>query len=270
MQCPHCGNNIQNPQARFCPRCGARLTAPPPEPPAPTAKNAVPERPVSGSVPPEPAASAPESSSEPPSPGPGRPHTGKWIVLALVLLAAMAAVWLALRPGGFAGGSSTASTAASSAATESPGTPTEAPVSPTEPPGAPTETPVSPTEPPGTPTETPESPTEPPAAPTEAPAALAPPTAAPESEYILPHSDTEPLTLDQLQGLTAEQARIARNEILARHGRMFNDQELQRHFDGCSWYSGTVPADSFDYNQLSPLEQQNVEVIKQYEASLTP
>lgn len=242
MQCPHCGNNIQNPQARFCPRCGARLTAPQPEPPAPTAKNAVPERPVSRSVPPEPAASAPESSSEPPSPGPGRPHTGKWIVLALVLLAAMAAVWLALRPGGFAGGSSTASTAASSAATESPGTPTETPVSPTEPP----------------------------AAPTEAPAALAPPTAAPESEYILPHSDTDPLTLDQLQGLTAEQARIARNEILARHGRMFNDQELQRHFDGCSWYSGTVPADSFDYNQLSPLEQQNVEVIKQYEASLTP
>lgn len=256
MQCPHCGNNIQNPQARFCPRCGARLTAPQPAPAAPTAKNAVPERPVSGSVPPEPAASAPESSSEPPSPGPGRPHTGKWIALALVLLAAMAAVWLALRPGGFAGGSSTASTAASSAATESPGTPTEAPVSPTEPPGTPTETPVSPTEPP--------------AAPTEAPAALAPPTAAPESEYILPHSDTEPLTLDQLQGLTAEQARIARNEILARHGRMFNDQELQRHFDGCSWYSGTVPADSFDYNQLSPLEQQNVEVIKQYEASLTP
>lgn len=256
MQCPHCGNNIQNPQARFCPRCGARLTAPPPEPPGPAAKNAVPERPVSGSVPPEPTASAPESSSEPPSPGPGRPHTGKWIALALVLLAAMAAVWLALRPGGFAGGSSTASTAASSAATESPGTPTEAPVSPTEPPGTPTETPVSPTEPP--------------AAPTEAPAALAPPTAAPESEYILPHSDTEPLTLDQLQGLTAEQARIARNEILARHGRMFNDQELQRHFDGCSWYSGTVPADSFDYNQLSPLEQQNVEVIKQYEASLTP
>lgn len=256
MQCPHCGNNIQNPQARFCPRCGARLTAPPLEPPAPAAKNAVPERPVSGSVPPEPAASAPESSSEPPSPGPGRPHTGKWIVLALVLLAAMAAVWLALRPGGFAGGSSTASTAASSAATESPGTPTEAPVSPTEPPGTPTETPVSPTELP--------------AAPTEAPAALAPPTAAPESEYILPHSDTDPLTLDQLQGLTAEQARIARNEILARHGRMFNDQELQRHFDGCSWYSGTVPADSFDYNQLSPLEQQNVEVIKQYEASLTP
>ena len=265
MQCPHCGNNIQNPQARFCPRCGARLTAPPPEPPASTAKNAVPERPVSGSVPPEPAASAPESSPEPPSPGPG-----KWIALALVILAAVAAVWLALRPGGFAGNSSDTSAAASSAAADSPGPPPEAPVSPTDSPGTPTEAPVSPTDPPGTPTETPVSPTEPPAAPTEAPAALAPPTAAPESEYILPHSDTEPLTLDQLQGLTAEQARIARNEILARHGRMFNDQELQRHFDGCSWYSGTVPADSFDYNQLSPLEQQNVEVIKQYEASLTP
>lgn len=90
-----------------------------------------------------------------------------------------------------------------------------------------------------------------------------------QSEYILPHSDTEQITLDQLQGLSSTEARIARNEILARHGRKFKDQELQAHFDGCSWYTGTVEADDFDYMVLSPLEQQNVEVIKEYEASLS-
>ena len=102
---------------------------------------------------------------------------------------------------------------------------------------------------------------------TPVPAATLPPVVT-ESEYILPHSDTEAITLEDLQGLSAWEARVARNEILARHGRRFNDPDLQAHFDSCSWYHGTIDADDFDYNVLSALEQQNVEVIKQYEATL--
>ena len=39
-----------------------------------------------------------------------------------------------------------------------------------------------------------------------------------------------------LMGLSASELKIARNEIYARHGKIFKDKILQEHFDKCSWY----------------------------------
>lgn len=55
-------------------------------------------------------------------------------------------------------------------------------------------------------------------------------------DYILPYSDSAYLTEADLTGLTPEQLRIARNEIYARHGRIFKDEELAEYFGGKSWY----------------------------------
>ena len=61
-----------------------------------------------------------------------------------------------------------------------------------------------------------------------------------ENEYVLPDSANRKLKKSDLKGLSKEELRIARNEIYARHGRMFDDKNLQKYFDSQSWYEGTV------------------------------
>lgn len=86
-----------------------------------------------------------------------------------------------------------------------------------------------------------------------------------QSAYILPYSEIAYLTAADLAGLTKEQLRLARNEIYARHGRMFNSQDLQDYFNSQSWYTPSIPADSFDENSLNEIEKYNAKFIKQYE-----
>lgn len=85
------------------------------------------------------------------------------------------------------------------------------------------------------------------------------------SDYILPNSSTELITEDDLEGFTAEQCKIARNEIYARHGRKFNDEELQAYFDSKDWYEGTIDPDDFQESDLSDIEIKNKDVIVKYE-----
>ena len=86
------------------------------------------------------------------------------------------------------------------------------------------------------------------------------------AEYIIPDSQTRIITEDDLVGLTAEQCRIARNEIYARHGRIFSDSELQSYFEGTSWYYGYLTADEFDESVLSQTEKDNLNTISNYES----
>ncbi len=58
--------------------------------------------------------------------------------------------------------------------------------------------------------------------------------------------------------------RLMRNSILARHGYVFQSQDLQKYFGNESWYK---PADTNEGIQLSLLEQLNVELIKYREAT---
>lgn len=86
-----------------------------------------------------------------------------------------------------------------------------------------------------------------------------------ENEYVLPDSDKRKLKKSDLKGLSKEELRIARNEIYARHGRMFDDKKLQKYFDSQSWYEGTVPASEFSEDVLSSVEKKNVAFIRQFE-----
>lgn len=88
------------------------------------------------------------------------------------------------------------------------------------------------------------------------------------SQYILPTSNSEFLTMDDLKGLTKEECRIARNELYARYGRRFNDEALQAHFDSCEWYNGTIPAEEFDDTVLNEYEVANRDLIVQYEQEM--
>ena len=88
-----------------------------------------------------------------------------------------------------------------------------------------------------------------------------------EREYILPASEEEPYTEEDLeeQQLSAGECRIARNEIYARHGKIFQDEELQKYFEAMYWYE---PDEDFTEDELSNIEQHNLEVITNYEKKM--
>lgn len=89
---------------------------------------------------------------------------------------------------------------------------------------------------------------------------LAPPGPEASAELVFADSDRVPLTAARLVGLDAATLRLARNEIFARRGGRFADLALTAHFGRFSWYRPTT----FEPD-LSPVEQTNVELIRQYE-----
>ena len=86
--------------------------------------------------------------------------------------------------------------------------------------------------------------------------------------YIIPNSSSELLTRDSLVGLNAGDLLLARNEIFARHGRMFDDEWLQSYFDSQPWYQPIYSPSEFSYDLLSAIEIENINTILAYEAEL--
>ena len=66
---------------------------------------------------------------------------------------------------------------------------------------------------------------------------------------------------EDLEKLDADGLRITRAEILGRHGRIFNDQNLQDYFEGQSWYSAQFTAAEFDEGCLNEVESYNLKVL---------
>lgn len=88
-----------------------------------------------------------------------------------------------------------------------------------------------------------------------------------DNEYILTNSSSDKLSKRDLKNLSKEELRLARNEIYARHGRLFQDEELQSYFDSKSWYEGFIPAEEFsDSEELNSIERKNILLIKEYES----
>ena len=75
-------------------------------------------------------------------------------------------------------------------------------------------------------------------------------------------------TLQDLSILDSYGLKITRNEIFARHGRMFNDQELQEYFKRQQWYVPQIAANDFDTSCLNEVEKYNVNLISVYEEQI--
>lgn len=84
-------------------------------------------------------------------------------------------------------------------------------------------------------------------------------------EYIIADSDCRYLTREELSGLSADELRLARNEIYARHGRIFQSEDLNAYFNSLSWYDGYISADEFNDDILNEYEKANLIVIKECE-----
>lgn len=88
--------------------------------------------------------------------------------------------------------------------------------------------------------------------------------------YICPTSSSVLLTDADVKGLSSQQLNYAKNEIFARHGRMFDSQELQDYFNSKSWYKGLYSASDFDANYnglLTDIERKNVEFLRNAESN---
>ena len=87
----------------------------------------------------------------------------------------------------------------------------------------------------------------------------------PDCEYVFPFSSEYEVMEVDCDGLTAEECRIAKNEIYARHGRMFDDPLLQNYFDSCSWYTPSIASEDFTEDMLSETERASIWGIEAYE-----
>ncbi|MBQ9155328.1 MAG: YARHG domain-containing protein [Eubacterium sp.] len=81
----------------------------------------------------------------------------------------------------------------------------------------------------------------------------------------LTYTDSVRYTSEELKLLDRAGLRITRNEIFARHGRMFNDQELQKYFDNQPWYQPRYAPSDFDDSCLNAVEVYNVNLILECE-----
>jgi YARHG domain-containing protein len=70
--------------------------------------------------------------------------------------------------------------------------------------------------------------------------------------------ENRPVTEQMLAGLSLHELRLLRNEVYARHGRMFRAEWLQQYFFMQPWYS---PAENFKDEELSGFDKTNVETI---------
>ena len=54
---------------------------------------------------------------------------------------------------------------------------------------------------------------------------------------------------------------LAKNEIYARHGYIFKNEDLYNYFMGCVWYNPTCKAEDFDDSVLNEYEKANLQIL---------
>lgn len=67
-----------------------------------------------------------------------------------------------------------------------------------------------------------------------------------DSGYIFSGSDSEYLTKADVKGMSAKELNLAKNELYARHGRIFDREDLQEYFESCSWYEPLYTREEWD------------------------
>lgn len=87
-------------------------------------------------------------------------------------------------------------------------------------------------------------------------------------EYICSGSDMRYLSEQEVAALSLQAVCYAKNEIYARHGRMFASQELQEYFGEKSWYTGIIKPEDFSDQVFNKYEQANIILLVEREFEL--
>ena len=85
-----------------------------------------------------------------------------------------------------------------------------------------------------------------------------------DSEYLFP-SDRRLITEKDLEGMSAEEVALIRNEIYARHGYIFQSEVYSEYFGEKDWY---IPDANFTPDRLNEIETANKDFLVQYETDM--
>lgn len=89
-----------------------------------------------------------------------------------------------------------------------------------------------------------------------------------DPNYIVPDSMSRELTYSDIEKLSAKGLSFARNEMMARMGRGFKNQELADYFKSTSWYQETVSPEAFDAQGLPAVVETNASLMMNEELKL--
>ena len=82
------------------------------------------------------------------------------------------------------------------------------------------------------------------------------------ASYILPDSNSRYYSSNELNSMTDKELYLARNEIFARHGREFKNQDLRDYFGAQSWYVPQYSGEKFDsMDLLNDYEKKNADLM---------
>lgn len=74
-------------------------------------------------------------------------------------------------------------------------------------------------------------------------------------------TDKKYYTREEFEGEPMLVIHLAKNEIYARHGYIFKNEDLQNYFMGCIWYDPICGAADFDDSIFNEYEKANLEIL---------
>lgn len=83
-----------------------------------------------------------------------------------------------------------------------------------------------------------------------------------EEGVIFPNSSDEIISESDIDELTDEELRYAINELYARHGYIFKDDELRTYYNQFDWYEEKVKPGDFTMSLFNDVERKNVEAMQ--------
>ena len=85
-----------------------------------------------------------------------------------------------------------------------------------------------------------------------------------EDDFVFSDSDQRYLDYDEVGYLNEDDTQRAINEIYARHGLIFREEEFDDFYNSCEWYEPTYTLDVFDDGWFNEFERENIRLLAEH------
>ena len=83
-----------------------------------------------------------------------------------------------------------------------------------------------------------------------------------EAGIVFSNSSDELIDEADIQSLSDDELRYAINELYARHGYSFNDEELKKYYEKYDWYHPSIAPEDFSTDMFNDVERENIETMQ--------